>query len=310
MSQKAKYIEWIKGRKDIPIFFQPWYLDLVSTDNAWDVILYDDGNEIKAVFPFCYKKKLGFNKIVMPALLPYLGPWILYALNESEYEKRSLEKKAMQYCISKLPSFDDFRQKFYPTNDNWLPFYWAGFEQTTRYTYIIPYEEKKDIKSNYKDSLKRQIAKTKKGCSFEIVDDLLPYEALFNATFKRQNLANPLDFKFLCHFLKTINANGSGKCVVAKGVDNQLLAIVLVVWDNLSTYYLAVGYDEKYALTGAMSGLFDLMIEEAQTQKRNFNFEGSMIESIEQYFRSFGAQLQPVMNIWKTNSKVLKTFGK
>ncbi|MBK7639262.1 MAG: GNAT family N-acetyltransferase [Bacteroidetes bacterium] len=221
-----------------------------------------------------------------------------------------MEKKAMQYCISKLPSFDDFRQKFYPKIDNWLPFYWAGFEQTTRYTYIIPYEEKKDIKSNYKDSLKRQIAKAKKGCSFEIVDDLLPYEALFNATFKRQNLANPLDFKFLCQYLKTINAHGSGKCVVAKGVDNQPLAIVLVVWDNLSTYYLAGGYDEQYAQTGAMSGLFDLMIEEAQTQKRNFNFEGSMIESIEQYFRSFGAQLQPVMNIWKTNSKVLKTFGK
>ena len=310
MSEKAKYIEWIKGRKDIPIFFQPWYLDLVSTDNLWDVILYEDDKEIKAIFPFCYKKKLGFNKIVMPALLPYLGPWILYAPNESEYEKRSLEKKAMQYCISKLPSFDDFRQKFYPTNDNWLPFYWAGFEQTTRYTYIIPYGEKKDIKSNYKDSLKRQIAKAKKGCSFEIVDDLLPYEALFNATFKRQNLANPLDFKFLCQYLKTINAHGSGKCVVAKGVDNQPLAIVLVVWDNLSTYYLAGGYDEQYAQTGAMSGLFDLMIEEAQTQKRNFNFEGSMIESIEQYFRSFGAQLQPVMNIWKTNSKVLKTFGK
>ncbi|MBL0080174.1 MAG: hypothetical protein IPP53_14030 [Bacteroidetes bacterium] len=59
-----------------------------------------------------------------------------------------------------------------------------------------------------------------------------------------------------------------------------------------------------------MSGLFDLMIEEAQTQKRNFNFEGSMIESIEQYFRSFGAELWNFRGYGKPIQKVLKTFGK
>ena len=310
MSEKSKYLEWIEGKKELPIFFQPWYLDLVSTDNVWDVILFEADGEIKAVFPFCYKKKLGFSKIVMPALLPYLGPWILYPPNASEYERRSLEKKAMKYCISKLPPFDDFRQKFYPSINNWLPFYWAGFEQTTRYTYLIPFEDKKEIKVGYKDSLKRQMAKANKNCTYETLQELTPFDALFGATFKRQGIDNPIDIKFLNQYYQTIKGNNSGQAIIAKDVDNQPLAIILIVWDKTTTYYMAGGFDEKHAQSGAMSGLFDKAIKEAMHRGQHFNFEGSMIENLEQYFRSFGAQLQPVLSIWKTNSKVLKTFAK
>jgi hypothetical protein len=39
---------------------------------------------------------------------------------------------------------------------------------------------------------------------------------------------------------------------------------------------------------------------------KTFDFEESMIESIEKYFRSFGAIQKPYYNISKTNSKLIK----
>ncbi|MBK7639623.1 MAG: hypothetical protein IPJ22_06150 [Bacteroidetes bacterium] len=111
-------------------------------DSVWYVVLYEENDTIRAVFPYCFKKKMGFTKIIMPSFCPYLGPWIKYPTNATEYERRSLEKKrVVQAWIKGLPKFDDFRQKLYPGFDNWLPFYWAGFEQSTRYTYVIPYND-------------------------------------------------------------------------------------------------------------------------------------------------------------------------
>ncbi|MGJ0302835.1 hypothetical protein NG774_05830 [Aliarcobacter cryaerophilus] len=47
-------------------------------------------------------------------------------------------------------------------------------------------------------------------------------------------------------------------------------------------------------------------IKYALESGRRFDFEGSMIESIEKYFRSFGAIQKPYFHITKTNSKILK----
>ena len=47
-------------------------------------------------------------------------------------------------------------------------------------------------------------------------------------------------------------------------------------------------------------------IKFALSSGRAFDFEGSMIESIEKYFRSFGSIQTPYFSISKTNSKLLK----
>ena len=308
MTNKEKYVKWVNLQDDIPIFFQPWYLDAIAVDNVWDVVFYEENDIILGVFPYCFKKKMGFTKIVMPAFCPYLGYWIKYPSNASEYERRSLEKKVIQACIKGLPKFDDFRQKLYPGVDNWLPFYWAGFEQSTRYTYVIPYNDRVEPKASYKDSLKRQINKASKLMEIVEVEKLDAYFYLFEASFLKQGIQIPITQTILSQFFSTVNKHGKGKAYLAKDVDNQPLAIVLVIWDKQTTYYMAGGYDDRFAKTGSMSGLFAHAISEAYKRGQSFNFEGSMLENLEQYFRSFGGKLTPVLSLWKTNSKVLKPF--
>ncbi|MFC7669981.1 hypothetical protein ACFQT0_23400 [Hymenobacter humi] len=47
------------------------------------------------------------------------------------------EHALLEELIKQLPDFAAFKQNFYPTATNWLPFYWLNYRQTTYYTYRL-----------------------------------------------------------------------------------------------------------------------------------------------------------------------------
>ncbi len=77
------------------------------------------------------------NVISMPLLTQKLGPYIVYPLNQSNAKRLSFENEIICEILKRLPKVDEFNVNFNYTYTNWLPFYWAGFKQTTRYTYLI-----------------------------------------------------------------------------------------------------------------------------------------------------------------------------
>ncbi|SVD38205.1 uncharacterized protein METZ01_LOCUS391059, partial [marine metagenome] len=136
MTNKQKYYIFCETEENIPIFSQAWWLDAVCGTN-WDVVLVENHGDIIASMPYHMKKKTGFNIITMPKLTQNMGPYIKY-LDNQKYEKRlAFEKKVMFQLIDSLPKFDKFSQNFNYNITNWQPFYWKGFQQTTRYTYVI-----------------------------------------------------------------------------------------------------------------------------------------------------------------------------
>ncbi|MBE7441610.1 MAG: hypothetical protein HS119_04060 [Flavobacteriales bacterium] len=58
-----------------------------------------------------------------------------------------------------------------------------------------------------------------------------------------------------------------------------------------------------------MSLLLWEAIKRSKNKTKSFNFEGSMIESIERYFRAFGGKQTPYFEITKRTSKVLKLLN-
>ena len=74
----------------------------------------------------------------------------------------------------------------------------------------------------------------------------------------------------------------------------------------IPVYYLMGGIHPDFKDMGGMDIVQFESIKFALESGRAFDFEGSMIESIEKYFRSFGAIQTPYFSISKTNSKLLK----
>ena len=68
------------------------------------------------------------------------------------------------------------------------------------------------------------------------------------------------------------------------------------------------GIDPEKRDLGAMDLLQYESIRFALNSKRSYDFEGSMIESIEKYFRSFGSIQKAYFQVTKTQSKILKTL--
>ena len=117
------------------LFQQPWWLEAV-VPGAWDAVVAEHAGRVVGRLPFVIKRRHGFTYISMPPLTQTLGPWI--EPKEAKYPKvLAWQKDVMNELIERLPAFNMFWQNFHYEVTNWLPFYWQGFEQTTRYTYLL-----------------------------------------------------------------------------------------------------------------------------------------------------------------------------
>ena len=307
---KEKYIKFCKFEKDIPIFSCNWWLDAVCGEDNWDVELFEKGGEIFASMPYYKIRKARFNLLIMPKLTQTLGIYIKYPKSQKYYKKLSWEKKAMSMIINKLPKVDYFSQNFHHSIGNWLPFYWAGYEQTTRYSYLIDATAggvMDLVEDGFENDIRRRIKKTiSSGVEVFEGEDIGLFYELNKMTFARKSVDMPYSFEFIGNLYKKCKENNAVKMFFAKDKNGAILAASFLVHDKNVVYYLMGGINPAKKELGAMDLVLFESIKFAMQSKRAFDFEGSMIESIEKYFRAFGAIQKPYYSISKINSKLLK----
>ncbi len=311
MNKKELYREFCQ-HKSIPFFLNDWWLDAVSESHKWDVIIHRSGGIITGILPYILKKKMGLTLITMPKLTPYLGPWIEYPVGQKYATQLSYEKDVYTALIEQLPKFDFFKQRLHSSIANWTPFYWKGFKQTTRYTYILDDLESKDkIWEKFQTKIRTDIKKAKDRFKIEIKDDL-PTEHLTTLsmkTFQRQGQSFPYSKALLERVFNACARHKRGKAFYAVDPSNNIHAAIYVVWDDRTVYYLLGGTDSKLRQSGATSYLIWHAIQFAIASSKAFDFEGSMIEPVERFFRGFGGRLAPYFTIFKIKSKFLRILN-
>jgi len=298
MSQKDSYRS-IAGQMALPLFCQPWWLDVTAGSDGWDVLIskHADGT-IQAVWPFGKKQSLGFTRIFLPSYTPYLGPQLFYPRSLNEYERRSFEHKVIGDLISNLPASRDIRFKWAVGYDNWLPFYWKGFEQTTRYTYICPIADEQTQWKSLKSSAQRQIKKAEGEFDVEESTDVTSVIRLYRSSLEQKSEGQEADETLLRELHSRVLEHQCGTVLEAKHGANVVASLYLV-WDHEQMYYLYGGQDAGSKDSGAKTYLFWQALRMASERQLSFNFEGSMIPGVERFFRGFGAVLHTVHFIYK-----------
>jgi lipid II:glycine glycyltransferase (peptidoglycan interpeptide bridge formation enzyme) len=305
MTNKQKYEIFCKT-ESVPIFLQYWWLNTVCGNDNWDVAIVEKNNKIIASMPYFKTKKMMFNMIFMPKLTQFMGPFLIYPKGQKYERKLSYEKEILTILIEQLPNYDFFYQNFHYSITNWLPFYWKGFKQTTRYTYII--EDTSNLElifSNFRSNIKTDIKKAQKKVKIEKSLDIGSFYEINKMTFERQNMKIPYTFDFLESIHKECLSHNCSKLYLAKDKDNIIHAAIYVIWDKTTMYYLLSGGNPKYRNSGATSLLIWEAIKDASKMGLKFDFEGSMIEPIERFFRAFGAKQVPYFQITKAKNKIL-----
>jgi Acetyltransferase (GNAT) domain len=293
------------------IFQQPWWLDAVAP-GAWSAVEIRRGGALKARLPYVVKKHLGFTLVNMPPLTQVLGPW-LPPYSGKYTHQLSEEKELMTQLIEQLPTFDLFLQNFHYSITSWLPFYWKGFQQTTRYTYVI--EDLTDLDkvlSGFARFKHKNIKKAKN--IVEVREDLSAKDfydnhvSTLSKQAKERGVSKNISYSFEL-FSSIYNAcykNNAGKIFYSIDKDNNLHSAIFTIWDKSSAYNLISTIDPDFRSSGSASLLIWEALKYYSGKTKRFDFEGSMIEGVERSFRAFGAKQKPYFQVSKVNSLLLR----
>lgn len=309
LNYRDLYRSFAADAPDLPLFMQPWYLDVVCEGGHWDAVLIQKGERTIAALPFFLKQKLGWKYITMPQLCKQLGPYLL-----PEYRSLKWEMRLYKDLIAQLPAgLAAFEQNFNYSVTNWLPFYWKGFKQTTLYSYILSLSDSealifKNIEKNYRQKIRSAEA------SLNIRHDLPLTELhrLMGLSFERQGLKPPIALSFLQKLYNALAEQDCCKLFFATNPNtHEVHSAALLVWDRCSAYYLISGDDPDLRASGAAVLLKWTAIQYAKkvVNVPIFDFEGSMLRGVEQGRRDFGAQQRPYFRI-RYEWSVLWKWGK
>ncbi|KZZ72023.1 hypothetical protein A3765_13570 [Oleiphilus sp. HI0130] len=307
MSNRERYEKFCDSQKDVSVFSQSWWLDVVCGSSNWDVALVEKGGQIKASLPYYKRNVKGSIYLQRPPITPFLGPSIVYPEGQTYSKRLSWEKEVLDTLFEQLPEFVFFEQHFSPGFKNWLPLYWKGFQQTTRYTYVIDAKGFDDYLAELLPSTRRRRVKKANALGIKVYesDDIETFFALNKKTFARQGVKVPYSWELVKNLYSEGKKRSSVRLFFAS-LEGKVIAAGFYVFDKHCVYYLMGGIDPEVTDVGAMDLIQLKGIELALNSERQFDFEGSMMPSIEKYFRSFGAIQRPYFEISKTNSKLLK----
>lgn len=296
-NQRDAYRNFAAQVPDLPLFVQPWFLDVVCTNDTWDAAIVQKNGQAVAALPYFLKQKWGWRYISTPPFCKHMGPYLL-----PEYRSLKWEMRLYSELIEQLPAgLAAFEQNFHYSVENWLPFYWAGFQQTTLYSYVLSLEDSEEaifrrIAKNYRSKIRSAEAR------IEVRDDLPVNELyrLIGLSFERQGLNSSISLSLLQTIFTTLSERGQGKLFFATDPQtNALHAAALLAWDSHSAYYLSSGDDPKFRTSGASVLLKWTAIRYAKNVLGVplFDFEGSMMRAIEQGRRDFGAHQRPYFRV-------------
>ncbi|ERI90763.1 hypothetical protein HMPREF1982_03801 [Clostridiales bacterium oral taxon 876 str. F0540] len=260
---------------------------------------FDKSDKLIAGMPIVYDK----NNIVMPKLTQTLGI-LLSDFSEMKYVKRiSKEKDIIGEIVNNIPKVKGFNVSFHYNFTNWMPFMWKGYNEFTRYTYVIDdITDLTIVDANLLDKTKSVIKKARCNLCFSKNFSNKQLYDLVSNTFSRQNLRIPFSYEWFNNLDMTLSKSSASQKFFCIDRDNNLHSVLYLVFDSNTAYYLLGGYNPLYKNSGAMYLTIYEAIEFASRVSKKFDFEGSIIPNIEHVFRSFGAKQMRFFNITKDNS--------
>lgn len=309
-TSKEKYIKFCDQEADrMRIYHQHWWLDAVCGSDGWEVAVIENAEGVIAALPYHIYKK---GYLTMPEFTQTIGPWIKYPDGQKYSKRLSYEKKMINELMDQVPGYKMFSQRIHYQFTNWLPFFWRGFAQTTRYTYVIEDISDTDkVIAGFDHSKRKNIKKARK--VVKIHEGLQPEEFYKNHKYTLKKEGKDIAYSYQ-RFLKVYEAvkeKNAGGIYYAVDEKGNMHAALFIIWDQVSAYDLISTIDTDYRSSGAASLLVAYALEKVKDKVNVFDFEGSMIEGVENSFRQFGTVQYPYMQITDDRRNIVeKLFHK
>jgi hypothetical protein len=211
----------------------------------------------------------------------------------------------LEELIARLPPADYICQVLSPLISNWLPFYWAGFEQTTHYTYrLLDISSPDSIWNGMRGNIRSNIRKAERLVAVRSdlgIDKFLP---MVEMTFRRQGKSLPYKRELVYRLDAACATHDSRRMFFAEDAAKRIHAAAYIVWDGNAAYYLMGGGDPELRNSGAHSLVLWKAINFCASVTTTFDFEGSALRAVERFFRAFGASQVPCSVVRRMSRRV------
>ncbi|MGI6220172.1 MAG: GNAT family N-acetyltransferase [Bacteroidaceae bacterium] len=283
--------------EQIPLMMQAWWLEAVCP-GQWDALLYEESGQIVAAFAYHLRKKWKLRFILQPRQTQYGGLWIKSLPTDTPEAARLAREKRIIYQF--IDQLDAMRLHFlevclHYSYTNHLPFYWRGWKQDTRYTYIIPRigNPEKCI-ARFSASKRRQIKKAEGHFTLDLSLSPDRFYTLHKTSLQESG-HGPINYgyAFFLHLWKAATERKQGQIFALRDAEGNIHCAHFIVWDRNSAYDLIYFIQPRYAASGASTLIIAEILRQLQQKTRTFDFEGSMIESVENSYRQFGTLQKP-----------------
>ncbi|MBT8317612.1 MAG: hypothetical protein HKP59_08290 [Lutibacter sp.] len=264
---EEKYNQCIQSALNSRIYAYSWYLDCVA-DN-WDALIF---NDYEAVMPLPWRSKYFIKYVYPPAWTQQLGV----------FSKDKIEASLMKGFINLIPKkFKKVTIQFNSDND-------VSFLKTTkRDNYILPLNKHyEDIYMGFNKNRKRDLKKALLK-DYKIDEEISCNEFLdFYLNESKNYQLNKNQIIIIKSFLNLKNES-----VQIWGIRDNEKLIASLVWlkdENRVTYLLPTA-NNKAKSSSLPTLIISELIKQHSETNYIFDFEGSMIEGVADFYKSFGA---------------------
>jgi hypothetical protein len=283
------------------LFQQPWWLDAVAP-GRWSAARVVRDGELVGYLPYVINGLPGLRFSTQPALTPTLGPWV--RATGEDYRHALAEQHAVLVdLISRVPRFAHLAQRCPPAFVDGLPFVWAGFDVRVGYTYrLFELDDLDRVWAGLETQRRRATKKAQRTLEVAVETELDRVLHLSDVNLRRAGVS----IQYTRDTIRRIDlaCRGRGACslLTARDVRGAPRAFLYLVHDEETTFYILGGTDESGRAAGAMTLLLWEGIACAAERDTVFDFDGSMVETIERFFRSFGAKQVPYLMVSRTKA--------
>ncbi len=287
MSERVRYDAVVASSPQGSIFSTSWWLDAVAGP-SWQPNLVEDG-ELSAAWPTVVQSSRWGPVHMGASLSPFLGP--LLPAHDDGKRRWTTAERALELLLDAVEPYAHMEARCHPSFSYWTPLSWRGFSQTTKYTWRL--EDLGDLaatEASMRPNIRGDIRKARKQGVSVGVGDLEEFLALHARSTRGRGELAVRTRQVLEQIDAPASERNARRILIAHGKDGEPHAAGYFVWDDTAVYYLAGAADAALRSSGATSLLLWMAIELAAEQGNAFDFEGSMIPSIERFFRAFGGQ--------------------
>jgi hypothetical protein len=279
------------------LYYYVWYLDAACP--GWAAIIVSEKERWIAVWPLPVQQKAVFRYSFQPPLTQFLGP-IFVPFDGERHRQYHYLKTAIEKALEALPpGLLALDLKLHPGVAFFPPFVWAKWEVAPRITYWLPIENSYEtLEKRFSTSVTNHLKKARKnGLTIRQADD----ESQLIALALQEKIYNPVQAAFFKKIWAEVRQKNAGFLLYALDTKGQLCSAAAFILDKNRLIFFALLQDAAFKNSGGNALLVCEGIRRCfeRPGTEYFDFEGSMLPPVEQYFRAFNPEMRTYYQVRK-----------